>query len=106
MKLHLGCGKRYLTGYTHIDLTKNDNIDHVCDICDLKSVIKDTTVDEIYACHVFEHIGRKKVYDVLCEWNRVLKKDAIMRIAVPNFEQVVDLYNKDKNNWVLLIGQL
>ena len=27
MKLHLGCGKRYLTGFTHIDIENFKHID-------------------------------------------------------------------------------
>ena len=28
MKLHLGCGERYLEGFTHVDLAKYDHIDY------------------------------------------------------------------------------
>ena len=28
MKLHLGCGKKYIDGFTHVDLQDYDHIDY------------------------------------------------------------------------------
>ena len=35
MKLHLGCGERYLEGYIHIDLGDFDHIDYQIPVDDL-----------------------------------------------------------------------
>jgi len=104
MKLHLGCGKRYIPGYFHIDGFDGPHIDHVCSIDDL-SFIEDNSIDLIYACHVIEHFKRERLPLVLKEWNRVLKKDGKLRLAVPDFEAIVKVYNKyeDLN---LVIGPL
>ena len=69
MKLHLGCGPKYLPGYIHIDIQKYPHIDKVLDISDLKD-IEDDSIDEIYSCHVLEHFPRHKVVSVLREWRR------------------------------------
>lgn len=73
MKLHIGCGDKYLPGYKHLDIIDREHIDYITNADDL-SMIEDETVDEIYACHVLEHFDRNNINNVLLEWNRVIKK--------------------------------
>lgn len=97
MKLHLGCGNRYLPGFVHIDAINYDtHIDYVYDISRL-DFIENNSVDEIYASHVLEHFKRHLIKDVLLEWNRILKPNGILRISVPNFESIVKHYNEHKD---------
>ena len=70
MKLHLGCGKRYLEGYIHVDIAEFEHIDYQLPIDDL-STFKDNTAEEIYASHVLEYFDRNDVINVLTEWKRV-----------------------------------
>ena len=104
MKLHLGCGKKYIPGYFHIDAFDDDHIDHVCSIDNLE-FIEDNSIEVIYSAHVLEHFKRQRLNKVLLEWNRVLVKGGILRIAVPDFEAIVDVYN-DTKNIDLIIGPL
>ena len=60
MKLHLGCGKRYLEGYIHVDIAEFEHIDYQLPIDDL-STFKDNTIEEIYASHVLEYFDRNDV---------------------------------------------
>ena len=103
MKLHLGCGKLYLDNYINIDID-SPNADIKADIVNL-NFINDKRVDEIYICHVLEHINRSKTINLFLEWNRLLKKEGILRISVPNFQSIVDIYQKNKN-MAELIGLL
>lgn len=96
MKLHLGCGKRYIPGYIHIDAVEYPHIDHVSTI-DHLSFIQDESVEVIYNCHVLEHFKRKEVGRVLAEWRRVLKKGGVLRTAVPDFEKICEIYMKYKD---------
>jgi len=96
MKLHIGCGKKYLPGYNHMDVINYDHVDFVCDARKL-DMLKDATVSEIYACHILEHVGRFEVSAVLKEWTRVMKPNGIIRIAVPDFEGIVDEYLENKD---------
>lgn len=93
MKLHLGCGKRHILGFVHIDAIDYPHIDHVASIDNL-SFIPDASVDLIYNCHVLEHFKRRDVERVLKEWFRVLKPGAVLRISVPDFEAICEIYRK------------
>jgi predicted SAM-dependent methyltransferase len=96
MKLHIGCGKKYLNDYIHIDVIDYEHIDYVCDTREL-SVITNNTVSEIYACHILEHVKRNEVLGVLEEWYRKLLPGGSLRISVPNFEAMVEEYTINKN---------
>jgi predicted SAM-dependent methyltransferase len=104
MKLHLGCGKRILKGYIHIDLSNYDHIDYHHDIRTLP-MIKDNSVDLIYASHVFEYFDRFEAKKVLAEWYRTLRNGGILRLAVPNFEVLSKIYQSSKN-LDLIIGPM
>jgi predicted SAM-dependent methyltransferase len=90
-KLHLGCGKRFIEGFYHVDALDFPHVDHRGPVDNL-SFIHDETVELIYACHVLEHFGRKEVQGVLREWQRVLRPGGILRLAVPDFAACADLY--------------
>jgi predicted SAM-dependent methyltransferase len=102
MKLHLGCGKRFIPDFIHIDVVAYDHIDYINNIDDL-SMFSDKSVSLIYNCHVLEHFHRKKINRVLKEWFRVLKPGGILRTAVPDFEALCKLY-QDTKNLSLIVG--
>jgi predicted SAM-dependent methyltransferase len=92
MKLHLGCGKRYISGFYHIDALSYPHIDYVGRVDHLPAHIGNESVELIYACHVLEHFGRHEYQAVLTEWFRVLKPRGILRLAVPDFEAIANAY--------------
>ena len=96
IKLHLGCGKRYIPGFIHIDLADYPHIDYKSDVSDL-SMFEDNSIDLIYTSHVLEHFKRYEIERVLTEWHRVLKPHGILRLAVPDFEAIVRVYEKYKD---------
>tara|TARA_X000001036_G_scaffold440046_1_gene493979 strand:+ start:8615 stop:9172 length:558 start_codon:yes stop_codon:yes gene_type:complete len=91
IKLHLGCGERYLPGYIHIDINNFDHIDFISSVDNL-SMYENDTVDEIYASHLLEYFDINESQDVLAEWKRVLKINGRLRLAVPNFSKLVEVY--------------
>lgn len=105
MKLHLGCGKRHIPGFVHIDAIDYPHIDHVATIDNL-SFVGDSTVDLIYNCHVLEHFKRREIAKVLTEWKRVLKPGGILRISVPDFASLCEVYQRHGNKLELVIGAL
>jgi len=94
IKLNLGCGPRHLDGYIHIDLVKHPHVDWVADICNLH-MFAQNTVSLIYAVHVFEHLYEQDARQALTEWLRVLKPGGVLRLSVPDFEALVDIYQQE-----------
>ena len=92
MKLHLGCGERYLDGYIHIDIADFDHIDYRSSI-DKLDMIKDESCELIYASHVLEYFDVEEAKNVLTEWHRVLKNKGTLRLAVPDIKKLIEVYN-------------
>ena len=94
IKINMGCGWRdFGKDWIHIDGGDYPHLDSK-NIFNLPC--EDNTVDLIYASHVIEYFNREEVKNVLNEWIRVLKPNGKLRLAVPNFEEMVKLYlNKD-----------
>lgn len=91
MKLHLGCGVRHIPGFVHIDAVDFPHVDHQAAI-DRLPFIPDDSVELIYACHVLEHFKRSQVREVLLEWRRVLRPGGVLRLAVPDFAALCEVY--------------
>src|SRR4030042_206803 len=107
VKLHVGCGDRYIPGFIHIDARKLPHVDYVT-TADKLDMFKDNSVDLIYACHILDHLGRNQVDIVLKEWYRVLVPGGILRIAVSDFAKLAEVYLKTRDlNLVLgpLLGR-
>ena len=96
IKLHLGCGQRYLSGYIHIDQIKSDMIDYQQDISKLPQ-FEDNTVDLIYCCGAIAYFDREEVKNVLAEWRRVLKFGGSLKLSTQNFESIVQVYRISNN---------
>jgi len=101
IKLHLGCGTKHLDGYTNIDIRYLPGVDEVNNIKFLRNYA-DSSINEIYACHVLEHFGRWEYKDVLRRWFELLKSGGTLRIAVPNFEAICKNYIENKNLKLLM----
>lgn len=90
-RLHLGCGRKHIPGFFHVDLQPYPHIDRLCRV-EALDFVPDDTVELIYACHVLEHFGRFQVIDVLREWHRVLRRGGTLRLAVPDFAACAAIY--------------
>jgi predicted SAM-dependent methyltransferase len=95
LKLHLGCGSKYIGGFYHIDAIKYPHVDHQ-GFVDRLDFLTNNSVDLIYASHVLEHFGRNEVDYVLREWHRVLRPGGVLRLAVPDFKACARLYVEGK----------
>jgi ubiquinone/menaquinone biosynthesis C-methylase UbiE len=82
MKLNLGCGTEYKSGWVNVDM---GNVH-----CDVKHNIEkfpwpfeDSSVNEILMKHIFEHISKTNFIDVMKEIYRVCENGAIINIESP-----------------------
>ena len=104
MKLHLGCGKRYLKGFIHIDIASYPHIDFQSSVDNL-SFIKNESVSEIYTSHTLEYFDRTEAESVLKEWSRVLIPSGQLFITVPDFDKLIEIY-RATNNLVNILGPI
>lgn len=93
IKLHVGCGKRKIYGWTNVDADLATNPD-VLDKAEVLKDFADNSVSVIYACHILEHFKRNEVSNVLKTWFNKLEPQGVLRIAVPDFEKVVEAYGE------------
>lgn len=90
MKLHLGCGPRYIPGFVHVDAQPAPHVDIVAPVEHLP--LDSASASLIYASHILEHFDRHTYKAVLAEWFRVLKPGGIFRLAVPDFAACAAIY--------------
>jgi predicted SAM-dependent methyltransferase len=91
LKVHLGCWHRVIPGFVHVDLCDLPHIDHKSNI-DRLPFFADGSADLIYCSHALEYFDRDQARDVLKEWHRVLSPVGLLRLAVPDFEALIKVY--------------
>lgn len=92
--LHIGCGDINCPDFINLDARPLPHVHMVRqDMFNLKS-IPDQVIDMVYMSHVLEHVPRKKLAPTLREMNRVLKTQGILRISVPDFDLMVQMYQR------------
>src|SRR3981189_2611693 len=89
--LNLGCGSRYHAEWINIDIAPSD--EHVM-AHDLSQGIPlaDGSCDAVYHSHLLEHLRRPAALYFMRECYRVMKPSAILRVAVPDLEQICRVY--------------
>ncbi len=95
--LHLGCGELDIPGFINVDARPAPHVHLVGDVGDL-SRFADGSVDLVYGSHVLEHIPRPRIAATLWEWRRVLKPGGILRLSVPDFQKIIELYLRSGHN--------
>lgn len=104
--LHLGCGTNYIEGFVNADFyagfkfwrSRKTNIDWMLDLrYPLKC--RDNVWDGVFSEHVFEHLYPGQVLYLMKELNRTMRTGGVIRIVVPDLEQIVrDYVNTGKEN--------
>ena len=104
--VHIGCGKKNSPEFINIDAQPFAHVHIVTDDITSLADFRDGTVDLVYMCHVLEHIKRDYLKDVLSEMKRILKNDGVLRLSVPNFDRLVEVYNASGNTIESISRQL
>jgi predicted SAM-dependent methyltransferase len=94
LKLHVGCGRNYFTGWINIDNNSDHNIDKLDLNLDLRVPLPfdDGSADFIYNEHFLEHLTVAEGLRTLSEFRRVLKPNGVLRVAMPDLDDVVRQY--------------
>lgn len=92
--IHLGCGEINSPEFINID-TRPFPYVHYVRKAEKLDVFPYNYADLIYACHILEHYSHAKTTEVLKEWFRVLKKNGILRLSVPDFDKIIEIYNSE-----------
>lgn len=89
--LNLGCGNTYIESWTNIDFTSNSS--HVIEHNLLKGIpFENNKFNVVYHSHVLEHFSKADGENLLKECYRVMEKGGILRIAIPDLEQIANSY--------------
>jgi predicted SAM-dependent methyltransferase len=89
--VNIGCGKIYHEDWINYDLHPSDNNIIKCDI--MNGIPLDSkTVDVVYHSNILEHLHKEKAEAFLHECHRILKPKGIIRIAIPDLEQLCRNY--------------
>jgi ubiquinone/menaquinone biosynthesis C-methylase UbiE len=91
--VNLGCWHRHIPGWVHVDLCDMPHIDHKSGI-DRLHMFEDESVDLLYSSHSFEYFDRREAAAVLLEWRRVLRVGGVLRLAVPDFDALLEVYRR------------
>ena len=90
--VHIGCGKIDSPEFINVDARPFAHVHIVTDDITSLSDFSNGTVDLVYMCHILEHIKGNDLKDVLLEMKRVLKDGGILRLSVPDFDKLIDVY--------------
>lgn len=88
LRLHLGCGEKYLEGFINIDYPPDQHsvmtprTDAFADITQLH--FPDNCLDEIRLHHVFEHFTRVEALGLLIRWHRWLRVGGTLHLETPD----------------------
>ncbi|MFA6319702.1 MAG: methyltransferase domain-containing protein [archaeon] len=101
-KLEIGSGNKPKEGYLHFDIRSNVNADVIGDA--KKLPFRDEKFSEVYSRFFLEHLLRKDARITLKEMYRVLKKEGVLEIIVPNIAYFFKLFlteSGQKKEWAL-----
>jgi predicted SAM-dependent methyltransferase len=92
-KINLACGNVYINGdqWINLDYNPRDSSVHQADLLG-KLPLKDNNADLVYCSHFLEHIPRKLVTSFLAECYRVLEPGGIIRLVLPDLENMCRNY--------------
>ena len=104
--IHIGCGLRNSPEFINIDARPLAHVHIATDDITSLGDFQTGTVDLVYMCHILEHIRKDDLKNVLLEMNRVLKDGGVLRISVPDFDKLIEVYNASAKDVNAISNQL
>jgi len=89
--LNLGCGSHYHKDWINIDFVSNNEYVKAHNL--LNGIpINDDSIEVVYHSHILEHFSKEDGFHFMEECYRVLNRNGIIRIAVPDLETIAKEY--------------
>ncbi len=90
--LHIGCGEINSPEFVNVDAQPYPHV-HVIknDVTNLP-MFESGSVDLVYMCHILEHLTATELSATLTEMKRILKPNGVLRVSVPDFDRIIDIY--------------
>jgi len=104
--LHIGCGTTNSPEFINIDARPLAHVHIPTDDITSLGDFETGTVDLAYMCHVLEHIRKNDLKNVLLEMNRALKEGGVLRISVPDFDKLIEVYDRSGKDVKVISNQL
>lgn len=95
--LNLGCGGCFHPDWTNVDFNRTGEtvIPHNL----LKGIpFADNSFEVVYHSHLLEHLPKNEALPFLTECHRVLQPNGIIRVVIPDLEQIARLYLQSLEN--------
>lgn len=92
MLLHIGCGDISVPGFINVDARPQPHVHIITTNLFRLTMIPDNVADLIYMSHVLEHVSHRDIIATLREMHRILKDGGVLRISVPDFDRIIDIY--------------
>jgi predicted SAM-dependent methyltransferase len=89
--LNLGCGNHYHPEWTNVDIASTEEGVIACNLTQ-GIPFPTASFDVVYHSHVLEHIPKTEAEFFLKECSRVLRPGGILRVVVPDLEQITRTY--------------
>lgn len=95
--LNVGCGGNPLPGFINLDYGWSRKVDLCWDLT--RGIpLSDDSLQGIYSEHCLEHVELHEAYEAMLDFRRMLRPGGTVRIAVPDGERYLDLYEKSRTD--------
>lgn len=91
--LNVGCGKKFNAKWVNVDMVSNSK-DVIAANLIKGFPFNDNQFDVVYHSQVLEHIPKDQAARFIKECYRVLKPGGILRVVVPDLENIVNEYSR------------
>lgn len=99
LKVNLGCGDKRMAGYVDVDCRAEVRPDVVSSVQNYLKTLPDSSVDEVIAHHILEHLGPGECEVLVAEIHRVLKPGGKLIVECPDFARAIQRYSKGQIAW-------
>jgi hypothetical protein len=91
--IHLGPGEENDDRFINVDTRPFPHI-HFISSVEVQDLFPVNYADLVYSCHILEHISHVRISHLLSIWHKWLKENGVLRISVPDFDQIIKIYKE------------